>query len=71
MNALAGTGSMSRRSLKLFDRLASLLKRLTLEGDLNDGEGEALAKVTDEVNTVREEYVDRKAEEFKCEPSGS
>ncbi len=55
---------MTRHSLSLFDRVALLLKRLTLDTDLNDKEGAALAKVTDDVNEVREEYVDRKMDEL-------
>ena len=60
---------MSRLSLRLFDRLSSVLKRLTLDTDLNDEEGAALAKVTNEVNEVRDKYTDRKVEEV-CEQSG-
>ena len=60
---------MSRLSLGLFDRLSSLLKRLSLDTDLNDEEGAALAKVTDEVNVVRDKYTDRKVDEV-CEQSG-
>lgn len=61
---------MSLTSLRLFDRLASVLKRLTLDTDLNDEEGAVLAKVTDKVNDIRDKYTDRKAEEV-CEKSGS
>ena len=53
-------------SLRLWDRLASALKRMTLDSDLNDKEGAALAKITDEVNEVRKKYTDRKVEEV-CE----
>lgn len=61
---------MSLTGLRLFDRLASAFKRLTLDTDLNDEEGAALARLTDEVNEVRDKYTDRKAEEV-CELSGS
>ena len=61
---------MSKNSLRLFDRLASLLKRLTLDADLNEEEGAALSQVTDNVNSVREKYTDRKVEEV-CGQSGS
>lgn len=57
--------SEHKHSLNLFDRVALLLKRLILDTDLNDDEGAALAKVTDEVNEVREVYVDRKVEEIQ------
>lgn len=55
---------MSKHGLSLFDRVAHLLKRLTLDAGLNDKEGAALAKATDEVNEVRGQYVDRKVEEL-------
>ena len=58
---------MSKHSLSLFDRVALLLKRLTLDTDLNDDEGAALARVTDDVNEVRGQYVDRKVEELPCD----
>ena len=61
---------MSKHSLSLFDRVSLLLKRLTLDTDLNDKEGAALARVTDKVNDVRERYVDRKIEELPCDSSG-
>jgi hypothetical protein len=60
---------MSLTGLRLFDRLSSVLKRLTLDTDLNEEEGAALAKVTDEVNEVRDKYTDRKVEEV-CEQPG-
>jgi len=50
---------MSRHSLRLWDRLASLLKRLTVDSDLNDIEAGALAGITDNVNLVRDKYTDR------------
>jgi hypothetical protein len=40
-----------------------------LDTDLNDEEGADLAKITDDVNEVREKYTDRKVEEV-CEQSG-
>jgi hypothetical protein len=55
---------MSKYSIGLWDRLASLLKRLTVDSDLNDSEAGALARVTDEVNLVRDEYTDRKIVEL-------
>jgi len=60
--------SEHKHSLSLFDRIALLLKRLTLDTDLNDSEGKALAAVTDSVNNVREDYVDRKSEEIENVP---
>jgi hypothetical protein len=60
---------MTLNSLRLWDRLASALKRVTLDTDLNDEEGAALADVTDEVNEIRSKYTDRKVEEV-CEQSG-
>ena len=51
-----------KRSIGLFDKVAHLLKRLVLDTDLSDEEGAALAEVTDNVNTVRENYVDRKVD---------
>ena len=54
---------MTLNSLRLWDRLASALKRVTLDSDLNDEEGAALACITDEVNEVRDSYTDRKVEE--------
>lgn len=55
---------MSRHSLRLWDRLASLLKRLTVDADLDDSEAGALARVTDDVNLVRDKYTDRKIVEL-------
>ena len=60
---------MSLTGLRLFDRLSSAFKRLTLDTDLNDEEGATLARITDEVNEVRDRYTDRKAEEV-CGQSG-
>ena len=60
---------MTLNNLRLWDRLASVLKRLSLDTDLNDEEGAALAKVTDDVNEVRDKYTDRKVDEV-CEQSG-
>ncbi len=60
---------MTLASLRLWDRLASVLQRISLDTDLNDEEGAALADITDDVNDVREKYTDRKVEEV-CEPSG-
>ena len=54
---------MTLNSLRLWDRLASAFKRVSLDSDLNDEEGEALARLTDEVNEVRDKYTDRKVEE--------
>ncbi len=54
---------MSRNTLKLFDRVVGLLKRLVLDTDLNDNEGADLAEATDRINEVREKYVDRKVDE--------
>jgi hypothetical protein len=61
---------MTLASLRLWDRLSSALKRMSLDADLNDEEGAVLARVTDEVNEVRDKYTDRKVEEV-CEQSGS
>ncbi len=55
---------MSRHSIRLWDRLASLLKRLTVDSDLNDIEAGALAGITDDVNLVRDKYTDRKIVEL-------
>ncbi len=55
---------VSRHSMGLWDRLASLLKRLTVDSDLNDSEAGALARVTDNVNLVRDKYTDRKIVEL-------
>ncbi len=55
---------MSRHSLRLWDRLASLLKRLTVDADLDDSEAGALARVADDVNLVRDKYTDRKIVEL-------
>jgi len=52
----------SKSTLKLFDRVVSLLKRLGLDTDLNDSEGADLAEATDRINEVREKYVDRKVD---------
>ena len=56
---------MSKKSLSLFDKLASLLKRLSVDSDLNDDEASALADVTDEVNDIRDQYTDRKIVEIE------
>jgi len=56
---------VSRKSLSLFDKLASLLKRLSVDSDLNDDEAGALADVTDEVNDIREQYTERKIDEIE------
>ena len=61
---------MTLNSLKLWDRLSSVLQRLTLDTDLNDEEGAALADVTDDLNEIRSKYTDRKVDEV-CEQSGS
>lgn len=53
----------SKNTLKLFDRVVSLLKRLGLDTDLNDNEGADLAEATDRINEVREKYVDRKVDD--------
>ncbi len=60
---------MTLATLKLWDRLSSVLQRMTTDGDLNDEEGETIANITDEVNDIREKYTDRKVEEV-CEQSG-
>jgi hypothetical protein len=60
---------MTLNSLRLWDRLSSVLQRLSLDTDLNDEEGADLAKITDDVNEVREKYTDRKVDEV-CEQSG-
>jgi hypothetical protein len=60
---------MTLATLRLWDRLSSVLQRMTTDGDLNDAEGEAIANITDDVNEVREKYTDRKVDEV-CEPSG-
>jgi len=60
---------MTLNSLKLWDRLSSVLQRLSLDTDLNDEEGAALADATDNLNEIRSKYTDRKVEEV-CEQSG-
>ena len=60
---------MTLNSLRLWDRLASVLQRLSLDTDLNDEEGAALADATDDLNEIRSKYTDRKVEEV-CEQSG-
>ncbi len=58
------------KPLDIFDKLASYLKRLTLDYDLSPEEAGDLSHVNDELNVVREQYVDRKLEQ--CEtPSSS
>ncbi len=61
---------MTLNSLRLWDRLASVLQRISLDTDLNDEEGAAIARITDEANAIRDKYTDRKVEEI-CEQSGS
>lgn len=55
------------KPLEIFDKLSSYLKRLTLDHDLNDEEAGDLAHVADELNDVRERFVDRKIEEIVAE----
>ncbi len=58
------------RPLDIFDKLSSYLKRLTLEYDLSPEEAGDLSHVNDELNTVREQYVDRKLDQCEA-PSSS
>ena len=57
------------RPLEIFDKLSSYLKRLTLECDLSSEEAGDLSHVADELNDVREQYVDRKLDQ--CETPSS
>ncbi len=55
---------MTKLILKAFDYLVNMMKGLTLSGELNDEEASKLATVVDDVNQVREQYVDRKTREL-------
>jgi len=54
-----------RSPLNAFDKITDFLKRLVLDYDLTDDEANKLSKVTDEVNEVREKYVDKRLEHYE------
>lgn len=56
---------VSAKSLSLFDRLTSALKRLCVESDLNEDEASTLAGIVDDVNEVREQYTERRLDELE------
>lgn len=63
---MTGRSLRTRKNLALFDSLASMLKQLSIEADLNDSEAYALAGITDSLNEIRNEYVERKLSELEA-----
>jgi hypothetical protein len=53
-----------------FEALSSQLKKLALEGNLDDSEGGDLAHITDEFNDLRERWLDRNLDHYLDEVLG-